>query len=91
MDLDKSVVWIGYTDANHEGDWRLLSGERLDRHEGNFLNWLSWLPNGGAHENCAHLLLYNDDVIMNDAHCSLNVWEYPKGRKYKCHGLCEIC
>ena len=91
MDLDNNAVWIGYTDTQHEGDWRLLSGERLDRSDENFLNWLSWLPNGGTYENCAHLMLHQSILIMNDNLCSLNVWEYPRGKKYKFYGLCEIC
>jgi hypothetical protein len=45
-DKSQGDLWIGYTDAGHEGLWEWVSDE-----DSTFVNWTSIEPNGGTDEN----------------------------------------
>ena len=79
---DTNVVWVGYTDLETEGTWKLVNGEMFDagdREQSSLYYWNKSEPNNNRGvEDCAHIYLSTN--ALNDRQCS---------QRYK--GLCEIC
>jgi len=76
------IVWVGYSDLETEGTWKLVNGELYDagnREQSSLYYWNTSEPNNSRGvEDCAHIYLSVN--ALNDKNCS---------QRYK--GLCEIC
>jgi len=78
-------VWIGYTDAVQEGDWKLLNGKELNaRNHDNVFYWIDSEPNSGnGNEDCAAIgYFWSDSYVGNN-----RLIDLPCGRSQ--YGLCE--
>jgi len=87
MDLSRQAVWIGYTDMDQEGQWKLMDGELHDagdRSRESLYYWKSGQPNGNG--DCAHFWLTSNQYSLNDISCSTTAYS-----SWKFYGLCEIC
>jgi len=86
MDLSKQAVWIGYTDVDQEGEWKLMDGELYDagdRSEESIYYWGRGAPNNWQGiQHCAMV----DQGSLNDVECSKSA----HGSR-KLYGLCEVC
>ena len=80
--LNTKIVWVGYSDLETEGTWKLVNGELYDagnREQSSLYYWNTSEPNNSRGvEDCAHIYLSVN--ALNDKNCS---------QRYK--GLCEIC
>ena len=91
--------WIGLTDLQTEGDWKLAS----DYSKPSYLNWHEGEPNNGGgslgNEDCARIRIgpepsWND--TWSDTHCRAEIhqdWNYNQGHLYPAfslHALCEF-
>jgi len=92
IDFEESNIWIGYTDMEKEGEWKLLNGELYDANDRNLDSlyyWDSGQPNNwNGNQHCGELYRLNpgDDIAVSDVNCystttTRNNWI----------GLCEIC
>jgi len=90
-DLLIYAIWIGHTDLEKEGEWKLLNGELWDPNDkakASLYYWYSTEPNNVGGEHCGQIRLFNpgEDVVLNDNVCTKFV-----DTKRKFIGLCEIC
>ena len=97
---DRNInFWIGLTDLEKEGDWRLAS----DYSKPSYLNWHKGEPNNGGgalgNEDCARIRIgpkpsWKD--TWSDIRCNTETvhhWNHHKGQYYPAfslHALCEF-
>ena len=90
MDLSRQAIWVGYTDVDREGQWKLVDGELYDagdRSQESLYYWMNGQPNNyRGSEDCANVWLYNGQASLNDIGCFKNAHS-----SWKFYGLCEVC
>jgi len=90
--IDTHNIWVGYTDLDTEGEWKLVNGELYDADDKNLeslYHWKSGQPNNyQGREDCANIYRVNpgDDVALGDNWCTQSGHD-----QFIYRGLCEIC
>ena len=81
----KMSFWIGLTDLENEGDWRLAS----NGFKPSYLNWGYNEPNNrGGNENCARIRIkYSWVDTWSDIFCNSTAGYY---KSISMHALCEF-
>ena len=69
-------VFVGMTDAGHEGDWTYMS----DNSTLTFVKWVPGEPKGGSAQNCG--CVYTVNMMMYDCECFIS--------SYLRRFLCEV-
>ena len=76
------AMWIGLTDIDVEGTWKLQPSNEVIDFNGALVRWAGAEPNNSlGNEHCVTIFTSEENFLLNDVRCDIGDYAY---------GLCEI-